>query len=88
LPFQRRHPRRTRRSSTTSRVVPTTSSATTTLNAIQGWLSASSATVSTVTSSPRLVPTLVTGSGEVFTASRSPALTACDASAVPPPSTA
>ena len=34
------------------------------------------------------MPTLVTGSGEVFTASRSPAFTACDASAVPPPSTA
>ena len=59
-----------------------------TVRAIHGWVTASSTTPATDRSSARLVPALVTGSGEVLIASRSPAFTPCDARAVPPPRTA
>jgi len=45
-------------------------------------------TPSTARSSVTLAATLDSGSGEVLIASRAPALTECDARAVPPPTTA
>ena len=52
-----------------------------------GWLIAKATTPRTATSSARLAPMLVTGSGEELMASRPPALTRWDSSAVPPPTT-
>jgi hypothetical protein len=45
-------------------------------------------TPSTAASSVRLAPMLDNGSGEALIASRAPALTECESSAVPPPTTA
>ena len=53
--------------------------------ASQGLRNARDTTPATVTSSPVDTRTLLTGSGEVFTAARVPALTRCAASAVNPP---
>ena len=81
-PFQRRQPRRTSRAMKNSSTSPIASSTPAMAAAARGCWIANATRANTATSSRRLMPMLVTGSGEVLTASRIPALIRCDSSAV------
>ena len=71
--------------SSTTRVTPKISSTAATAAATHGAASSSAITPATEKSSSRLTTMFEAGSGEVLTASRTPALTLCDARAVTPP---
>jgi len=72
----------------TTSTTPMTSRSAATEAAAQGFIAARETTAATVTSSAVLTATLLAGSGDVLTATRSPALTAWLAKALKPPAAA